>query len=78
MQFMLAKDGWSVSFLEEDCRTSLPCHFVFQSELNILDMARRGGADFNLAGPSAHTVAEQVCDHSRVVIGCWGNRGRNG
>jgi hypothetical protein len=23
MQFMLAKDGWSVSFLEEDCKTSI-------------------------------------------------------
>src|ERR1035438_6902544 len=39
MQFMLAKGGWSVSFLEEDCRTSLPRHFVFQSELKILDTA---------------------------------------
>jgi hypothetical protein len=35
MNFMLAKDGWAVSFLEEDCRTSLPRHFVFQSELKI-------------------------------------------
>src|ERR1039457_5684346 len=24
MQFMLAKDGWTVSFLEGDCKTSLP------------------------------------------------------
>ena len=23
MQFMLTKDGWSVSFLEEDCKTSI-------------------------------------------------------
>jgi hypothetical protein len=38
MLFMLAKDGWSVSFLEEDCTTSLPLHLVFQSELKILDM----------------------------------------
>jgi hypothetical protein len=53
MNFMLAKDGWSVSFLEEDCRTSLPRHLVFQSELKILDLARHGGADFNLAGRQA-------------------------
>ena len=53
MQFMLAKGGWSVSFLEENCRTSLPRHFVFQSELKILDLARHGGAEFNLAGRQA-------------------------
>ena len=39
-----------MSFLEEDCKTSLPRHFVFQSELKILDLARHGGAEFNLAG----------------------------
>jgi hypothetical protein len=39
MQFMLAKNGWMVSFLEEDCKTSLPRHFTFQSELTILDLA---------------------------------------
>jgi len=53
MQYMLAKGGWSVSSLEEDCRTSLPRHFVFQSELKILDLARHGGAEFNLAGRQA-------------------------
>jgi hypothetical protein len=53
MQFMVAKDGWMVSFLEEDCKTSLPRHFVFQSELKILDLAWHGGAEFNLAGRQA-------------------------
>jgi hypothetical protein len=53
MTFMLAKDGWSVSFLEEDCKTSLLCRFVFQNELKILDLARHGGAEFNLAGRQA-------------------------
>src|ERR1035437_10511609 len=53
MQFMLAKGGWSVSFLEEDCKISLPRHFVFQSELKTLDLARHGGAEFNLAGRQA-------------------------
>ena len=53
MQFMLAKAGWSVSFLEEDCKTSLPRNFVFQSELKILDLATHGGAEFNLAGRQA-------------------------
>ena len=53
MNFMLAKDGWSVSFLQEDCLDSLPRHFVFQSELKILDLARHGGAEFDLAGRQA-------------------------
>jgi hypothetical protein len=53
MQFMVAKDGWMVSFLEEDCRTSLPRHLVFQSELKILDLATHSGAEFNLAGRQA-------------------------
>jgi hypothetical protein len=52
MQFILAKDGWTVSFLEEDCKTFLPRHFIFQGELKILDLARHGCAEFNLAGPS--------------------------
>jgi hypothetical protein len=48
MQFMLAKDGWSVSFLEKHCKTSLPRHFAFQSEQKILDLARDGVAEFIL------------------------------
>ena len=53
MNFMLAKGGWSVSFLEEDCKTVLPRHLVFQSELKILDLTQHGGAEFNLAGRQA-------------------------
>jgi hypothetical protein len=53
MNFMLAKEGWSVSFLEEDCKTVPPRHFVFQSELKILDLAQHGGAEFNLVGRQA-------------------------
>ena len=53
MQFMLAKDGWSVSFVEGDCKTSVPRHFVFQDEVKIIDLARHGGAEFNLAGRQA-------------------------
>ncbi len=53
MQFMQAKPGWAVSFLEDDCKTALPRKFVFQSELKLLDLARHGGADFNLAGRQA-------------------------
>ena len=53
MQFILAKEGWSVTFLEEDLKTSLPRRFVFQDDVKILDLARRGGAEFNLAGRQA-------------------------
>ena len=53
MQFMLAKGGWSVSFVEEDCKTTLPRQFVFQGELKLLGLARHGGAEFNLAGRQA-------------------------
>ncbi len=53
MQFMHDKGGRSVSFLEEDCKTSLPCKFVFQSEMKIIDLARHGGAEFNLTGRQA-------------------------
>jgi hypothetical protein len=53
MHFILAKEGWSVTFLEEDLKTSLPRRFVFQNDVKILDLARRGGAEFNLAGRQA-------------------------
>ena len=49
MHFILAKGCWSVTFLEEDLKTSLPRRFVFQNDVKILDLARRGGAEFNLA-----------------------------
>jgi hypothetical protein len=53
MQFMQAKAGWSVSFLEDDCRTSLPRRFTFQDEIKILDLAKHGGAERDLAGRQA-------------------------
>jgi hypothetical protein len=53
MQFMLAKGGWSVSFLEPDLKTSLPSRFTFQDDVKVLDLARHGGPEFNLAGRQA-------------------------
>ena len=53
MQFMLYKGSWRVSLLEVDCRTPLPRDFVFKDDLKIMDIARRGGADFTLAGRQA-------------------------
>jgi hypothetical protein len=53
MQFILAKEGWRVSFLEEDCKTSLPRKFVFQNEVKTLDLAGHGGAESDLAGRQA-------------------------
>ena len=53
MHFTLAKDGWSVTFLEQDLKTPLPRLILFQNDVKILDMARRGGAESNLAGRQA-------------------------
>jgi hypothetical protein len=50
MHFRLAKEGCSVTFFEENLKTSLPRRFVFQNDVKILDLARSGGAEFNLAG----------------------------
>jgi hypothetical protein len=50
MLIMFARGGWSVTSLEEDLKTSLPRRFLFQTDVKILDMARRGGAEFGLAG----------------------------
>jgi hypothetical protein len=37
-------------FLEEGLRTSLPRRFAFRDDEKILDLARRGGTEFNLTG----------------------------
>ena len=37
----------------QELRTSLSRDLIFQSELKILDLARHGGAEFNLAGRQA-------------------------
>jgi hypothetical protein len=65
MQFILAKGGWSVSFLEPDLKTSLPRRFTFQNDVKILDLARRGGAEFNLAG---HQAIEQGIAMGRGAV----------
>ncbi len=43
MNFML-RNGWHISFLEEDCRTTLRKRFTFASDTKILETAVRGGA----------------------------------
>ena len=53
MHFMELPSGWRITFLEEDLKTPLPRKLQFQDDLKILDMARRGGADFSLAGRQA-------------------------
>jgi hypothetical protein len=47
------REVWSVTFLEEDLKSSLPRRFVFQNDVKILDLARREGTEFNLAGRQA-------------------------
>jgi hypothetical protein len=38
MQFSSAKEGWLVTFVEENLNTSLPRRFVFQNDVKILDL----------------------------------------
>jgi hypothetical protein len=44
MTFML-RDGYRISFLEEDCRTSLPLKLIFATPDKILEMQERWGED---------------------------------
>ena len=44
MNFML-RDSWHVSFLEADCRTSLPLKLTFAHSDKILEIHERWGAD---------------------------------
>ena len=50
MHFQLAKEGWRVTFSEQDLKTPLRRRFVFQTPDKIREMAVRGGADTSLAG----------------------------
>ena len=50
MSFMSRPEGWFCQFLEADLKTSLRRTFTFKDELKIIDMAKRGGAEFSLAG----------------------------
>jgi len=53
MHYQQVREGWRVTFLERDLTTPLPRRFVFQQPEKVIDMARRGGAAFNLAGRQA-------------------------
>ena len=44
MNFM-ERHGWHISFLEEDCRTSLPLKLTFANPDKILEMYERWGAN---------------------------------
>jgi hypothetical protein len=56
LHFMSAKGGWHVSFLEQDLKTSLPRRFVFQDEVKILNLARRGGASAEVNQPKVSAL----------------------
>ena len=46
LQFMRRHDIWHVSFLEADCKTSLPRKLGFSTPERIFHLAERGGAEF--------------------------------
>jgi len=52
MNFML-RNGWHVSFLEADCRTSLPLKLTFADADKIRDMYERFGSERTLADRAA-------------------------
>ena len=43
MNFMAGRNGWRISFLEEDCRTSLPVKLTFATPDKIRVMQQRFG-----------------------------------
>jgi hypothetical protein len=47
------RNGWHVSFLERDLKTSLRKHLTFASEKKIVELAERGNADLNLESRAA-------------------------
>lgn len=53
MSFQRLPKGWQVAFLEEDLRTSLRKKLSFHDEQKLVDLAKRGGACFDLAGRQA-------------------------
>ncbi len=53
MQFRGMPEGWHVSFLEPDLKTSLPRKFIFQDPAKVVEMAMRGGADRTSADKQA-------------------------
>jgi hypothetical protein len=52
MNFM-DRDGWHISFLESDCKTSLPLKLTFAKEDKIRDIFEKHGADNSLDGKHA-------------------------
>ncbi len=53
MHFQNVRQGWRVTFLEQDLKTPLPRVFVFQNPAKISELAVRGGADNTLADRQA-------------------------
>jgi hypothetical protein len=50
MHYQQMRAGWRVSFLEQDLKTSLPRTFLFPDQQKVIEMAKRDGDDFTLAG----------------------------
>jgi hypothetical protein len=47
------RNGWHVSFLEENLKTSLRKRLTFANERKLFELAERGGADLNLEACAA-------------------------
>jgi hypothetical protein len=57
---MLTAEGWRITFLERDLKTSLPRSFVFQDSTKVIEMAMRGGADSMSADKQALEYALEL------------------
>jgi hypothetical protein len=63
MHYMM-RDGWRISFLEADCKTSLPLQLNFVSEDKIREMHTRYGA--------SHVLEDQQGLEHGISIGRGG------
>jgi hypothetical protein len=61
------RGGWSVQFLEQDCRTPLPRKFNFKDAEKIWEIVRRGEA---LGTQYARKELEREIENGRVAFIC--------
>ena len=53
MYYMHTHRGWLCQFMLEDVRTPLPRKFIFQDPQKVVELAKKGGADFTSADRQA-------------------------
>ena len=46
--YFMHREGWHISFLEADCKTSLPKKLTFADKAKLWELAEHGGCDMVL------------------------------